>query len=189
MKKTWMFVSLVTVTLFGIFFTGCTSGGYGSKNYIHHTYITDTQRGGHTLTGVEVRFKGNMNSSVLGAVGQALYMTKLDVTYFINREEIDTFNIATSGYSTFIKLPPGEHEFAYRVRAQGVMTLGLPSDKTFYVYRFTVPEGEISKIILHPTVKNSEDRALDIDFENVLRYRMAGKCFNDYYTCSPKLIN
>lgn len=173
--------------IFEIFFlTGCLSSGYGSRNNIRHTYITDTQRWGHTLSGVKVNFKGNAHNSFMGGISQVLYMTNMRMTYYIDREKVDSFNVASSKYSTFIKLPPGEHEFAYRVTSQGFMTLGLPTDKTFYVYRFSIPKGVISKITVYPSVKNKETRELNIDFDNVSWDKLVGECHSDYFTCNPQ---
>lgn len=184
MKKINIFMLLIVTASYTVIISGCSSGGYGSRNYIKHTYTTDTQRGGHALSGVDVNYKLDTGQSFIGVLAQGMFLTKLDITFYINKEEIETFNTA-AGYNTFIKLPPGEHEFAYRVNMQGVLTAGIPTDKTFYVFKFTIPPGEVSQITLHPTFSNKEERELDIDFDNVSRYRMIGKCYNDYYKCNP----
>lgn len=163
----------------------CSSGGYGSGNRIQHSYTTDTQRPGHSITGVEISYDPPPGYAFLGVFGQTVLLTKLDLTIYINQEEIGSFN-ASSSYKTFIKLPPGEHEFAYKMSKQGFMTLGVKTTPSFYVYRFNISKGKTGEIALQTTFKASGKRELDINLENINSFNLVAECSNDNVTCDPK---
>jgi hypothetical protein len=178
-----IFILFYFFTIFIII--GCGTKGYGSNNYIRHVYITNTQKNGHILSGVEIKFKGNANNTIVGYLGQMLFLTKIDITIYIDREKVDTFDAAASNYETFVKLPPGIHEFAYRVSSRGFLTLGVSTDDSFYVYKFEVPKA-IATITIYPEFKNKKTRELYINFSRNINYHeIIGKCHNDFTTCNP----